>query len=384
MLFTSNYPTSPLPAISIDFAPIEEPVKEPQSPFASFVFASSTEHDAKSPRSFHLLPPPAVSPRVAEARQLQKQHQQAAAAGLEQVRFESMIQATRERSAIAKKQLDLRKEVALKAHQTKQAERRALFLSKLVALPSPTATSTPVTPPESPAVFHFTLPSPGLVSPLALFETLDLDSANATIRIEHVDFRARAKKDAEAMAAITRNVKQSMEINGLSGNYQAPVKSMREAKTLPSLDQISARLNSTTNVTTHRAPTTGSRLPAFLRSRAPASVAPVPVPTASPALSARSDDTIRPVGRLPFAPVSRPPVARKVPGPPMSTTRSAMFKPVTIPRSTALTLENLELLDKRAERGKVMVDRIKRRVSAPAELNSRPDNHPILKVRGGF
>jgi hypothetical protein len=57
-------------------------------------------------------------------------------------------------------------------------ERRQTFLARLLASPSssPTTLTTPVTPPDSPAEFHYTLPSPGLVSPLALFEALGINS----------------------------------------------------------------------------------------------------------------------------------------------------------------------------------------------------------------
>jgi len=285
-----------------------------------------------------------------------------------------MLQATRERSASAKKQLDLRKEVAFNAHQTRQADRRALFLSKIIALPDPTATSTPVTPPESPAVFHFTLPSPGLVSPLALFESLEsLNTMN--IRTEHVDFRARAKKDAEAMAAITRNVKQSMEINGLSGNYYPVAKAKPAAKTPPSLAQISARLSATSNMSTSRAPTTNSRLPAFLRARE-AAVANPPKEG-----SVHSDDTVRaaPISRLP-AFLARD---KKLPPAPRDSPQINICRPST-PPAMDLTSVNPQLLDKRARHAKDMVDRLRRRVSAPAELIGRQDLHPILKVPGGF
>lgn len=39
-----------------------------------------------------------------------------------------------------------------------QVVRRALFLSKVLAPPSPTATTLPKTPPESPAIFHYVCP----------------------------------------------------------------------------------------------------------------------------------------------------------------------------------------------------------------------------------
>jgi hypothetical protein len=95
------------------------------------------------------------------------------------------------------------------------AERRALFLSKVLAPPSPTAAVTPKTPPESPSIFHYSLPSPGLVSPIAHYESLhDQDDQNGISPfpckpwVEQVDFRLLKKRRA-----------------------------------LPSLEQISARLN---------------------------------------------------------------------------------------------------------------------------------------------
>lgn len=61
-------------------------------------------------------------------------------------------------------------------------ERRQTFLARLLASPSssPTTLTTPVTPPDSPAVFHYRLPSPGLLSPLALFEALDTNGTVAS------------------------------------------------------------------------------------------------------------------------------------------------------------------------------------------------------------
>lgn len=89
-------------------------------------------------------------------------------------------------------------------------ERRQTFLARLLATPSssPTTLTTPVTPPDSPAEFHFTLPSPGLVSPLALFETIangefecdedDDGSAYGYDRVEKVNWaqEVKAKKYA--------------------------------------------------------------------------------------------------------------------------------------------------------------------------------------------
>jgi hypothetical protein len=78
----------------------------------------------------------------------------------------------------------------------------------------------PKTPPESPAIFHYSLPSPGLVSPLALFESLGDNKETAPqIWVEQVDFRLP-----------TGSVKPVQEYTKSTSTG------------LPSLDQISARL----------------------------------------------------------------------------------------------------------------------------------------------
>jgi hypothetical protein len=115
--------------------------------------------------------------------------QSAAPRGLQEEQFKALLNSSKAYSG-GKRAVDLRKEIALKTHKNKQAERRQLFLSKLQAPPSPTAATTPVTPPESPAIFHYTLPSPGLVSPLALFESLgDKREGVQPGWVEQVDFR---------------------------------------------------------------------------------------------------------------------------------------------------------------------------------------------------
>lgn len=128
------------------------------------------------------------------------------------------------------------------------AERRAIFLSKVLAPPSPTATLTPKTPPESPAIFHYTLPSPGLVSPLALFETSGGNSmhgvplyASCKPWVEQVDFRFPSYNNCKTLA---------------------------DHKGMPSLDQISARMTfrgrACTLVSGNDSVTRPTRLPAFL------------------------------------------------------------------------------------------------------------------------
>ncbi|KAF9480047.1 hypothetical protein BDN70DRAFT_878080 [Pholiota conissans] len=210
-----EFATYAVPQISISLAPPEEHFPEPISPFRSLT--TSSEDDGF--RSSHLTPPPTVTnfkrPRspLNRAENIGK--------GLENDRFQSLLNASKIYSG-GKREGNLRKEIALKTHKNKQAERRALFLSKLQAPPSPTATTTPKTPPDSPAIFHYTLPSPGLVSPLALFETLHNDQEGIPGGwVEQVDFRLPEQK---VQRTPTHTRQPSHGSHGL-----------------PSLDQISAR-----------------------------------------------------------------------------------------------------------------------------------------------
>ena len=105
------------------------------------------------------------------------------------------------------------------------ADRRALFLSKLQleAPPSPTAMTTPKkTPPESPGIFPYSLSSPGLESPLTLFDSWSGNHTDDVPHtwVEHVDFDERSK----SKPLLNRS-------------------STKPARGLPSLDQISARFS---------------------------------------------------------------------------------------------------------------------------------------------
>jgi hypothetical protein len=160
-------------------------------------------------------------------------------------------------------------------------------LSKLAAPPSPSAAELPVTPPDSPAIFHFTLPSPGLESPLEHFENL-LDHPELfehTRRIEQVDFRLPRKKQPD--------IAHHHHFTHLASNG---------ASLIPSLDQISRRLNiGPGSISTSRSPSPdegskgNSRLPSFLRSRSPPSGA---AAEAAPPCNGQPNKRSRPV--LPF------------------------------------------------------------------------------------
>lgn len=219
-----------VPKISISPAPPEVPAVEPYSPFAFIPRVQIVDNDSFRP--VLLTPPPTVHHFKREDA---KKHliDDFRGIGLESQRFQQLLKATRERNSAG----GLRKELAVKIQKNKQgmphrhrqynhlrqslAERRAVFLSKLQAPPSPTATTTPKTPPESPTVLHYTLPSPGLTSPLALFESVDKDSCEGWV--EEVYFEKQGTG------------------HDLTNHGAMPEK-RRTRLRIPSLEQISARM----------------------------------------------------------------------------------------------------------------------------------------------
>lgn len=142
-----------------------------------------------------------------------------------------------------------------------EIERRASFLSRVLAPPSPTATLTPKTPPDSPAIFHYTLPSPGLVSPLTLFERLGKGSTYGTLShscepwVEEIDFRSLGYHNPR----IIGDKSHSFDV-------------ARDHKGMPSLDQITARMNCQGRFCTRdseNATNRATRFPTFLTPRIP-------------------------------------------------------------------------------------------------------------------
>ncbi|KAJ3809663.1 hypothetical protein F5876DRAFT_89327 [Lentinula aff. lateritia] len=386
-----------LPQISISLAPPEQPIVEPFSPF-SWVKAAVNDDDGF--RSTHLTPPPT---HVKFSTNLPSplgptDHK---AKGLERDRFEALLKATRERNAFSggKKDSDLRKEIALRAHKNKQVERRALFLSKVLAPPSPTATNQPVTPPESPAVFHFRFPSPGLVSPLALFESLNEDSPTGPLSypidpwVEQVDYRLPYQKSV-------------VKVKG--------PKYTNSKQSLPSLEQISARLGPNhVRITSSESDGRTTRLPNFLARRQ----ASAPVGERPPLLSG--------IGRLQL-PIKSPQPSKVEPAavlpPPKSPssplTPQLQVTTLVVPSSssrspTELSESNLNALQSRERKAKDMLSTLRRRVipsddgalqghesapkplldrrwkrhSAPADIAPRPRagfEHPVLSIKGAF
>lgn len=271
-------------------------------------------------------------------------------------------------------------------------DRRALFLSKLQAPPSPSATTTPSTPPDSPAIFHYTLPSPGLNSPLSLFDAVHDTSEATGIEpwTEEVDFRQQY--DAKH--------RSKSNVSSLRARFSIAVPASN--KSLPSLDQITAHLSSHGHMPTSAPsdvpkPRAAMRLPAFLQrklTQAPASTEPVTsAELAVPPHRLRTD-----VGRLkPVRPLSlyisaSKPLA-KAEGP-MSASIPTIA--ITTPTTAADVTDRFDLasrmLTKLQRRTQLPAasdfGKERRRRSAPPELQQGYARagfmHPVLAMPGGF
>ncbi|KZS96086.1 hypothetical protein SISNIDRAFT_483485 [Sistotremastrum niveocremeum HHB9708] len=341
---------SPLPSISISPATAEEALDVPKtcSPPSDEDSWETTVHlkvpPTRSPFSLDRLP--SASPNDSSIR----------GQGLERDRFNLLLKATKERISHSKKAVDLRKEVASKIHNSKQDARRAHFMSRIGMPPSPSAVGLPVTPPASPALFHFTLPSPGLASPLALFRTLDLEDPVADERpapreawIEQVQFRA---------------------VRTLTSPDRGPKLSASPCF-LPSLDQISARILVQKPITLV-APSVRAPLPSFLTNK----------------IERQYED--------PFAPAEDPcPYRRAVPpptaclrsfAPSMSSPPESTVLDITVPAltstrtppvpSVALTEANLQAFELRAKASRGL-NKLKRRTSAEVAVK------PVSSQEGG-
>jgi len=367
-----------LPEIYISPPPPSEDFAEPFSPFDNMQFAVEVDEDNFRPA---LLSPPIPLPRHLSP--LSPPDAPVKGHGLERERFEQLLKSSRERSAALghKKCPDLRKELAVKTYKSKQMERRARFLIKVAEPPCPSAAYEPKTPPDSPAIFNYSLPSPGLISPLAMYEYLEEECVTSKPWTEQVDFRlpksaVQLKQDRPALA-------------------------FKSGKGLPSLDEISARL-SFKNPSGAQQVT--PRLPSFLQKRRGATTEPETPSTPTPIT----------VGRLRM-PGSRsrgasPPPGQQVYGVPTPPVTPRLQVTTTViprmPRSTNiyLTESNLEAFSrsqvlKSGRRSSLasptsiptpttpVEERAMRRRSAPAELPIRARiqfKHPVLDLPGGF
>lgn len=369
IIYSPLHMASPIPQISISPPPPQELLVEPYSPFSAASFLTSSLDDVGF-RPRHLTPPPTHTKFNVHLSPLRPSEVAHTGKGLGRERFEALLKASKERNAAlgGKKDVDLRKEIALKAHKNKQVERRALFLSKVHAPPSPTAAMTPKTPPDSPSIFHYSLPSPGLISPLERFQSLSNDRE---VWVERVDFRLTVDKP---------------ELRPTAYNTKP--------KALPSLDQISARLSSHQ---THRTPSPGPR-PQLQSDIIP------PLAARKPAARRLID-----VGRL------RMPVRERTVSLPKSELRvTTLIAPHTATICpTTVSTTNPRVLESREAKAYNMLSTIKRRTvsmaheltgsdsedvdgrrtkwkrhSAPADLMPLHERsgfeHPVLSLPGGF
>jgi len=370
-----------IPHISISPAPPPEPVIEPYSPFHTVAFAP----DNDTFRPTHLTPPPTGPQRFSvnqpsPLRPVESRENK----GLDLSRFQALLRASKDRNSSSKKENDLRKEIALKAHKNKQLERRAMFLSKVMAPPSPTATSTPKTPPDSPALFHYRLPSPGLISPLSLFDSLNDDCLREPIEpimwVEQVDFKLSA---------------------GLLQPKAPPSEqSLPPVNPLPSLDQISARMRFQKRYSV--------QIPSITITSAPAATTERPRLTLGVGrlrMPLRTSKQGKPENLCIF-----PPASPHSPFTPNLEVTTQFVPRSTTTSPTQLSESNLMALNSRTRRASDMMSTLRRRLvpseqghtghdpevvfprhrkrhSAPAELVSSSRvgfQHPVLSLAGGF
>jgi len=217
-------------------------------------------------------------------------------------------------------------------------ERRALFLAKVRAPPSPTATTTPKTPPDSPAIFHYSLPSPGLVSPLAMFDSVHgIDAIPLCRSIEQVDFRLVHDKN--------------MQVN--------------HNQVLPSLDQISARLKTLASARSTTIVDGPVVIPALAST--PPSGRPATIEIGRLKMPVRSAKLLSVAAIEP--PSQSRPATVAIPPPliPDTSLRSSMEITTTVAQRTAtaspakLTESNLKILDARERRAHNMLSTLRRR-----------------------
>lgn len=371
-----------LPEICISPPPPCEDIVEPFSPFDNVKF--TVEENENNYRPALLSPPPNIAMSLPKhLSPLSPEDAPVKGQGMERERFEKLLKSSRERSVALgnKRAPDLRKELAVKTYKSKQMERRARFLLKVSEPPCPSAAYEPKTPPDSPAIFNYSLPSPGLVSPLEMYEYLEEECVTSQPWTEQVDFRL-----PESHVQPKPNRAAFM---------------FKSGKVLPSLDEISARLSFKKPSGAHR-PT--SRLPSFLQKKLGTATEPETRATPPPIT----------IGRLRM-PGSR---ARNIPPspgqqiydiPPSPVTPKLQVTTIVIPRmpgqsSTDLTESNLAAFSRsqflRSTRTISLVsptpvpastvhieDRVIRRRSAPAELPARARSqfrHPVLDLPGGF
>ena len=121
------------PTIEIHFASdevsdLELEIQAPKSPFSPKHPSPMYNPADDGPRSVHLLPPPVLAPTVSVTPKLPADKK-----GIDQERFAQLLKSSRERAAMKhgrKESLELRKQVTLKAHNTKACKSIGIVLSQ--------------------------------------------------------------------------------------------------------------------------------------------------------------------------------------------------------------------------------------------------------------
>ena len=358
----------PVPQINVLPASPPRHCSEPYSPFDSLPPTPTQGDDGYRPQ--HLTPPVSSPFRSSPLRSSEARN----AKGLNPEQFNALLRQSREhRTSAARKDYDLRRELAIKNQRNKQMERRALFLSKLREPPSPTAVTLPKTPPESPVLFHCSLPSPGLDSPLSAFETFEQDSDHSEVSshtrrswVEQVDFRL--PQDAAVAVIAPKPVSKATQSRAPRPKGRRP----------PSLEEITAHLHV---APVERAPALipdipHSRLPAFLKTR----------PSQAPHVTEQQEKPARPVtsvGRLAL-PIGRTPKLDCIPTPKEAAPPESPRIPLTpklqvttmvVPRTSSfspcpLTESNLHAFG-REHTAREMISTLKRRSTWPPGNTTR-------------
>ncbi|PFH54659.1 hypothetical protein AMATHDRAFT_44479 [Amanita thiersii Skay4041] len=201
-----------LPEISISPPPPEQPVAEPYSPFSSIVY--SNESDGYRPRL--LTPPPMPLQRRSRLCSIISNSHSKPNEGLDNERFNALLQASRERNATNGKEPNLRREVALRMHRVKQNERRALFISRVLAAPNATVTDP-----------HMAPDSPPLPDCSPSFSPFSPHSTSISPEIQN-DITS-CTDDASSDCPSAKRLEASKPL-------------VRQGSMLPSLEEISARM----------------------------------------------------------------------------------------------------------------------------------------------
>ncbi|KAF9229509.1 hypothetical protein BS17DRAFT_24971 [Gyrodon lividus] len=354
--------TSPVPSICISLASPEKGYPEPYSPIT---FGKLDGEGGDGFRAKHLTPPPKAIASPIHSSPL-RPADCPVPKGVNRDQFELLLKASRDRRALlgTQKTPDLRKELALKNQRNKQLERRAHFLSKVKEPLSPTAVSTPKMLPESPSIFHCSVPSPEPKSPNLAFESVMKGSENL-LDINYIDSKIHQGwvEQVEFLLPVGKQPYAAAKAN----TKLAPTTQTKSNKATPSLDEITARLKPADKST--KQSNCQSRLPSFLKTASRLS-SPAPAEARHKISVGRLQLPIRTLS-MNDAKFHTAPVQRLIPLQSLDpcTPKSSEVKTTLVPRTVsvapiALNESNLRAFS-RSNTARDMIQTLKRRNSPP-------------------